>query len=141
MAGARHHISGSLGLSLVEQAGQQQEVRRIEVGPGYLEIMGLRLDRGRFFRTDQTAGQTGAVVINQTLAAALNWTDPVGQRLLLDDEDVTVIGVVSDFHYNSFSELIRPVVFRVVDEPSFRYLVVRCRPGARAAVTAALDSA
>ena len=58
------------------------------VSPGYFDVLGLRLLRGRFLAEQDAAGATRAVVVNEHLAQRL-WPnqDPVGKHILhVDDE-------------------------------------------------------
>src|ERR1051326_5882074 len=72
------------------------------VSSGYFEAAGIPLKRGRTF-TDRDTGTSGAVaVVNEELARRwLHGIDPVGARLLVDDNDgpprpVEIIGVVGN---------------------------------------------
>jgi putative ABC transport system permease protein len=71
-----------------------------DVSPEFLQTIGARLVRGRFFtERDQNRG---VVIINQTLARRfLGDVDPIGQRLREHSSDgpwSTIIGVVADLH-------------------------------------------
>jgi len=72
------------------------------VSSGYFEAAGIPLKRGRTF-TERDTGTSGAVaVVNEELARRwLHGIDPVGARLLVDDNDgpprpVEIIGVVGN---------------------------------------------
>ncbi len=57
-----------------------------------------------------------SVVINETLAKALGYDDPIGRRIVLDpgteDEKAHIInGVIRDIHYNSLHHSISPQIF------------------------------
>ena len=68
---------------------------------------------GRYFSPDQPTDMAAGVVINETLARQLGWTEPVGKRLDIPGEisPATVIGVVKDFHFQSLHHAIEPLVF------------------------------
>jgi len=53
------------------------------VSPGYFDVLGLRLMRGRLFDAQDASGTTHAVVINESIAQRL-WPnqDPIGKHLL-----------------------------------------------------------
>jgi putative ABC transport system permease protein len=89
----------------------------------------LQMAAGRYFTPGFATDSTRAVVINQTLADALSWDDPVGKRLTISGEvkDGTVIGVVEDFHLASFRQTIDPLVLYVA--PRWDFLSVRLTGG------------
>jgi len=67
------------------------------VSPGFFETMGISLLRGRTF-TDQDQGgpSSNIVVIDENLARKyFAGTDPIGQKIKVDDLETTVVGVVS----------------------------------------------
>jgi predicted permease len=89
-----------------------QGSRRI-VSPGYFQLMGIRLMRGRLLKPEDYSGTTRAIVINQTAARQL-WAgpNPIGQHLenVADEPLPTqldmnvasiVVGVVSDTRHQS----------------------------------------
>ena len=81
----------------------------------YLETMGMKLVKGRFF-SQEFSTDDQAAVINQSVAKQFSWPDPVGRRLgriINQKGDIklyTVIGVMEDFHFESLRENIGPLV-------------------------------
>ena len=68
------------------------------VEPDYLQAMGLRLERGRFFSEGDREGSPYVVVIDDTLARKyFGGADPIGRRLNVDDYDAPaqIVGVVA----------------------------------------------
>ncbi len=78
--------------------------------PDYFATMGMKLVKGRTFVRDM-ASDTSAVVINEAMASKLGWADPLGKQI---DRGGTykmhIIGVVSDFNFESVRDSIQPVV-------------------------------
>lgn len=77
----------------------------------YISFYGMRLVAGRNIqRSDSLTGW----VINETAARSLKFSHPadaVGQMLYYDKgKGCPIVGVVADFHQNSFKEAIPPVV-------------------------------
>jgi putative ABC transport system permease protein len=71
----------------------------------YLRTMGMRMERGRFIEPIDTDKSAKVAVINRALASKY-WPneDPVGRRILNDDEAFTIVGVVGDVHHRSLRE-------------------------------------
>jgi putative ABC transport system permease protein len=86
-----------------EQSGKPERgysTFRYVVSPGYLEMMGIPLRRGRMLGERDGAGTPPAIVISESLARRrFTDEDPIGKRLHLGRQDVpwfTVVGVVGD---------------------------------------------
>ncbi|KAB2847129.1 MAG: FtsX-like permease family protein [Melioribacteraceae bacterium] len=71
---------------------------------------------GRFF-SKEFPSDTNAVVLNESAVKSLGLVDPVGKQIVLpgpvpeQDRIFTVVGVLKDFHYESFHQKIRPLVY------------------------------
>lgn len=82
----------------------------IQTFPGdedYIETLGMRLIEGRGFSGDLASDST-AVILNEAAVRALGLGDePLGKQI---NPDQYVIGVISDFHFQSLRDQIEPVV-------------------------------
>ena len=91
--------------------GEGLNVNYNVVGPNYFRTMRTPILQGREFSTADRPGETGAVIINQTLAGRL-WPDqdPLGRNFRVSDgtRKYEVIGVAGDGKYRSLSEKPRP---------------------------------
>ena len=74
----------------------------------YLKTMGLTLVQGRNFSARMPT-DSQAVIINESLARALQLKRPLGAQLFNWRGGWTVIGVVEDFHFESLKERIQPM--------------------------------
>jgi len=54
------------------------------------------------------AADSGDCIINETMALASGWKNPIGQRISWDKHDYTIIGIVKDFHMASMRAKISP---------------------------------
>src|SRR5690606_18247101 len=70
------------------------------VSPSYFPTMGMTMRAGRAITDDDRAGMPGVTVINEALARRY-WEgqSPIGARLLLNGERLTVVGVVTDVRH------------------------------------------
>ena len=64
----------------------------------------------------------GAVIINETAAKVLGYTDPIGKKLFSNFQDASgatkpisydIVGVVKDFHFESLRQNIYPLILRL----------------------------
>jgi putative ABC transport system permease protein len=105
------------------------------VTPGYFGAMGIPLVSGRDFNASDIRGGAPVALINQTLAAR-EWSgqDPVGSRLRVGNEVLTIVGVVGDIRHRGPSVPPRPEFYQPSTQRSFSFMafVVRTRhdPGA-----------
>jgi len=128
VAGSGDHVGKKTGTAVMHFPDHQYEVDQLSVGPGYFETMGLTLTKGRVFAEDrETDKQT--VVVNEFLVRELRLKDPVGQVFRADSIPYRIIGVVKDFHSQSFFDSIRPMMFRMADRSRYRYLSMKVRAG------------
>jgi len=97
----------------------------------FLPTLKIDVLEGRNFSTEFPS-DSSAIIINETAVAQLGLKQPVvGQQLQWDYEsgrtnDVTIVGVVKDFHFTSFHEVIKPFGFILeVDNGSTFFLRIQ----------------
>ena len=108
-----------------------EEVEHFEFDLEFLETLRIRLKSGRGFERDGDARTS--VLVNEALVEKLGWQAPLGKTLRMGRRELTVIGVVQNFHFHSLHHSIRPAVM-LLYPTSFRpnMLMLRIRPDDRA---------
>ena len=91
-------------------------VQRWIVDHDFVETFGMQLIDGRDF-SYEFATDTQAVIINETAAEIFGWEDPVGKMLETFSGTYRVIGLVKDYHFESFREKIRGVCLLIGESP------------------------
>lgn len=76
-----------------------------------LETLGIQVKEGRSFSKNFGAEDT-KLIFNETAINVMNLTNPVGKPVRMWEKDMTIAGVVKDFHISSLHEPIAPMVFR-----------------------------
>jgi putative ABC transport system permease protein len=80
----------------------------------FFKTIGIEMVAGREFTERQSADTLRGVIINQSAARALGWTDEgaIGKKIRVSDivTDGEVIGVVPDFHFGPLRNAIQPLV-------------------------------
>lgn len=80
-----------------------------QVDPDYLATLGMQLLKGRNFTAGRVADNQ-AVIINESAAKRFGYQNPIGKTIhKTGGEQLTIIGVVKDFHYESLRTTIEPV--------------------------------
>lgn len=87
----------------------------------FVETLGLKMVAGRDFSPEFPTDSTSAVLINQTAAASLGWTPEQAlgkwvKNTIQDTARRQIIGVVSDFNFQSLKEVVEPVVIAPMDD-------------------------
>jgi predicted permease len=74
------------------------------ISDGYFHAMGIPLKKGRDFTERDTKGALNVIILNETCARTL-WPgeDPIG-KIVAEDVDRTVVGVVGDVHHMALEE-------------------------------------
>jgi putative ABC transport system permease protein len=88
------------------------------VAADFAETLGLRLVAGRMLSSEFGADRSGAVVINQSAAAAMGLADPVGKWISFSRDGQgrrTIVGVVEDPRFRSFHHGVEPMLFYLAD--------------------------
>ncbi len=109
-------------MSSVYPENRSEAIRRIEiydVDEQYLPTMGMQLQTGRNFSKDFGA-EASNVIINETAARVFQLgADPIGKTIAnaTDNqggrEQLTIIGVVKDFHFESLHKAIAPLILQM----------------------------
>lgn len=139
-SGSKNHIGRSYHYREATLAGEAIDIMQFAVDPYYAQTMGLRMITGHFFNPNLVADEEG-IVINETFAQLHELDDPIGQRIRLDSTYYSVIGVVADFHYDSFSNSISPIIFKKSNDIENTYLSMKLKPGTATQTIKVLESA
>jgi putative ABC transport system permease protein len=102
-----------------EGSQSDRQINFCQVNYDYLDALGIQLLEGRQFSPEYPADTVNTIILNESAVRDLNLADPVGQRLVWDAGSLdtaiyaTVVGVVSDFHFATFHEPIKPFAFLI----------------------------
>ncbi len=140
IAGSGNHAGRNTPLAVIETGGQKKEVRRIDAGENYVDLMELRLKDGRLLNPLSAEDQQENVVVNETFVDEFDIKDdPMQFTFRYDSALYNVVGVVHDFHYSHFYDKIQPLIMRVVPEEEYNYITVRTATGKSTAVFETLE--
>lgn len=85
----------------------------LSIGPDFLETMGIDLVDGNDLTRYSSAADMSyqPVLINETAVKEFGWSDnPIGKTFEGSSNEVRVVGVVSDFHYEPVKSRIEPLI-------------------------------
>jgi len=105
-----------------EGKDQPVTIHALYVDSDYLETLDIDLVKGRNFKPSGYA-DSNKVLINRKLAHSLNWNNPIGKTITRNSVEYEVIGVVENFHFESFHKPIGPVLFTL--KPRKTYILAK----------------
>lgn len=90
---------------------QVKPFNNIEVDENYFKTLELTFLEGRPFNRQETNGGYSVVIVNQALVDNLGWTNPLEETITYEGGvDSKVIGVIDNFHFNSFKDEFEPML-------------------------------
>ncbi|MCP4632785.1 MAG: FtsX-like permease family protein [candidate division Zixibacteria bacterium] len=95
----------------------------ISVSKDYLKTMGIGMVEGEFFSGDSETEQS-MIVINEAAAELIGFESPVGMQIESVSNQATILGVISNFHFESIHVGIKPLF--LINQPQLlRYIIIR----------------
>ena len=107
---------------------QKSEFNFTFVDYDFFDVYDIEVAQGRNFSEDFSTDKKQAIVINETAARNLGWTDPVGRRAYNQEREWTIIGVVKDFHFHSLHRRIDPLIFLFHERRGIDYFSIKVSP-------------
>ncbi len=122
-----------LDVFLVEADDKMDEqlISFLWVDYNFIDLMGMKIIKGRNFSKKHGTDREQAVMINWKTAEKFGWNeDALGKeihRRSYETEEFKVIGVVDNFNFNSLYEEVSPVIFFLERSPQ-DILTIRINP-------------
>jgi putative ABC transport system permease protein len=79
---------------------------------GLLEMLNIKMAAGRSFSREFPTDTT-KIIFNETAIKTMGLKDPIGKKVRLWDEQLEILGVAKDFHFQSLHENIKPLFIRL----------------------------
>jgi putative ABC transport system permease protein len=80
----------------------------------FLDVFSMQMDSGRFFSRNFSTDSSG-IVINRAAANLFNTSEVMGKKITFGGQyEFHVIGILEDFHYESFHQNIRPAAMMLL---------------------------
>ncbi len=104
-----------------EEKKENELVVTYHVDENYINLLNFDIIEGRNFDSKNSL-EGNNVIVNETLVKKMNWKNPIGQTFTSNEDKslkFKVIGVVRNFHMNSFHERIFPAMLRFQEEVKY----------------------
>ena len=108
------------------------------VGFDFLKLMNLKIAEGRGF-SKAHATDTSAFMVNEEAVKQMGLKEPIGAWVSAWDKKGHIIGVLKNYHTNSFHEPIKPLIVDVKEDLYFGVIIVRTEPGKTEEALASLE--
>lgn len=128
IAGSRGFIGLFFDRRKVVLEEQEDYVAIFPVTDNYAELMEVRLKEGQFFDKGINT-QSKSILVNEAFMNRFGLSIDNLKPVTLDSTTYAVVGVVEDFHYSSFSDIIRPALFKLTAEDDITDVTVKVREG------------
>jgi len=76
----------------------------------FVPTMGMEIVKGRNFSREILFDTVGATLANEAMVARMSWDEPIGKKITLGENNLTIVGVLKDYHQNSLYDEIEPLV-------------------------------
>ena len=109
-------VKGGSYTTGVDWDGKNPEIEtrfaHMSVYHDFIETLGVEIVEGRSFSRDFLS-DTSKLIFNEKAIEVMGITDPVGKTVNLWGNDVQIIGVAKDFHFESLHEPVTPLFFKL----------------------------
>ena len=120
-------------------SGQDISFYEMGINYGFTETLNVGIKEGRTFSRDFASDQT-AIIFNESAIKSMGLEDPVGKIIDLWGEKRKIVGVMKDFHFQSFRETVKPMFFRIVPEQQSFVFMARIEAGREKEVLQKLEN-
>jgi putative ABC transport system permease protein len=96
--------------------GKEIEFAFSRIDENYLTALQIPLAKGRNFSKDFPADAENSIIVNEAFVREAGWKEPIGKKVFnvnANKQNLTVVGVVKDYHFLSLREKIQPQLFRL----------------------------
>jgi len=97
------------GVPIDEDARKSMKIIRVDFD--FLDVVEAKIVLGREFLRSFPADSTSSILLNESAVNQLGWINPIGQWVEFDALKYNVVGVLSDFHFESLHRKIPPTIF------------------------------
>jgi predicted permease len=120
-------MSSTIGLSWEgKNPDEQVKFENITVNMDLIETMDFEILEGRSFSSD-FGDEKSKIILNQTAVKVIGLEEPIGASVNLWGNDMEVIGVLKDFHFESLKETVKPA-FLKYDKAFAQKIIIRINP-------------
>jgi putative ABC transport system permease protein len=101
------------------------------IDDNYLQVLQIPLAKGRYLSYSNVADTVSNCMVNEAFVETFldKTKDPVGQQVGWQDEQITIVGVVKNYHSANFKEKIEPIFFSLDTQDDLLNTYIKYVPG------------
>jgi putative ABC transport system permease protein len=111
---------------------------QVSVGYDFVKTMNIGIVEGRDFSTDFATDSVG-YILNEKALEKIGYKNPIGRPLTFWQKKGKIVGIIKDFHFNSFHEPIKPIIIRLAEHEEWGEALIRVEPGKTKQVLSGLE--
>lgn len=120
-------MSSTIGLSWEgKNPDEQVKFENITVNMDLIETMDFEILEGRSFSPD-FGDEKSKIILNEEAVKVIGMAEPIGATVNLWGNDMEVIGVLKDFHFESLKEKVKPAFIKY-DKAFAQKIIIRINP-------------
>ncbi|WP_031496402.1 ADOP family duplicated permease [Bryobacter aggregatus] len=108
-------VRSATEVQILAPSTQQEPIRNSmdsnEISPGFFDLTGSSLLRGRDFTALDLQGQSKVAIVNQELADQYWGGDAIGKRVQVRGQDIAIVGLVKDQVRRSYRDAVPPRIY------------------------------
>jgi len=114
-----------------EGKGKNERVgfKPASVGFDFVKLMDLQLTEGRDFSRLNLTDSSDGFLVNEEAVKQMGMKNPIGKWVSAWSKKGHIIGILKDYHTQSFREPILPVMIDVKEWQDFGVIMIRTKPG------------
>ncbi len=107
------HVTGTWGVDWTGKDPENRtEFENVGVNYGAIEMLNIPIKEGRSFSRD-FGTDSDKIIFNEAAIEFMGLTNPVGKMVKLWGENKEIVGVMKNFHFESFHEKVKPLFFQL----------------------------
>jgi putative ABC transport system permease protein len=87
-----------------------------------IETLGIKMKEGRSLQREFPQ-DTASIIFNEAGLEVMGLKDPIGKIFNLWGKDYRIIGITTNFHFESLHEKVKPLFFKLVPEEAERIMI------------------
>ena len=99
------------------------------VGFDFIDLMKLEIVEGRAFSREYATDSSDAFIVNEEAVRQMGMENPIGKWISAWTKKGQIIGVLKDYHTQSFHEPIKPLVIDIKEWQAFGVILIRTEAG------------
>jgi len=107
---SNHSLARDFNISTGHEVnGEKKTYWATTVDPDFIPTMDIEMVKGRAFSWDISSDLYSSIIVNETFVNEFELEEPViGKKISFLNIECTIIGIMKDFHYNSFHHSLKP---------------------------------